>query len=153
MKHWGIIVLLLMLLSGCGQVKETSESVDVVVAALAEVGYQVVAVQIESQIFTGDCYRLSLEGEESALVTVYEYDTEEQAACEAGGIDESGFGIKYINENGQTYVAQVDWVSKPHFFIFRNLIVQYIGTDNTVLQKLQELCGLQIAGAAMVEAQ
>lgn len=43
----------------------------------------------------------------------------------------------------------VDWISEPHFFLYENLLVQYIGTDETILQKLQEICGTQIAGAAV----
>lgn len=151
MKKAGIIIMLILLLSGCGQTKEEVRQPDTFVLALEELGYQVVTEKVEANIFTGDRYLLWLNDEEDFTISVYGYDNEKQAIKEASGIRGDGFEIAFPDENGNQNISMVDWISEPHFFLYENLLVQYIGTDETVLQDLLEICGPQIAGAAVTK--
>ena len=42
--------------------------------------------------------------------------------------------------------VSVEWVDAPHFYLYRNAIVQYIGSDSQLLLQLESLCGPPFAG-------
>ena len=59
--------------------------------------------------------------------------------------------LKAIDDSGSEVVLEhethyVEWKSIPHFYLYNNLIIQYIGTDRDILNLLTNLCGNQFAG-------
>ena len=84
---------------------------------------------------------MTLNHAEENAVTVYVYKTADEAQKDAGCITADGFGVDYMGSG-----IRVEWVAEPHFFLYQNVIVQYVGTDRTILTALQDLCGEQLAG-------
>ena len=146
MKRLGIILLVLLLLSGCGAAANL-DGLEQLNAALTEAGYDVTQDgPLDRDIFTGERYRFLLNEDEALAVTAYLYDSADKAANEAAGIDDGGCGIDITDSFGRSKGVEVSWVSEPHFFLYENIIVQYVGTDAEVLEILQQVCGEQIAG-------
>ena len=54
--------------------------------------------------------------------------------------------ITFPEENGMGRSVSVEWVDAPHFYLYRNAIVQYIGSDSQLLLQLESLCGPPFAG-------
>lgn len=100
---------------------------------------------VEQQILTGKRYLLTLSGASDGRITLYEYDNSVQAQADGFRIDESGSQVTLTNESG-TETTYIEWKSTPHFYQLNNLIVQYVGTDKTILDILTNLCGNQFAG-------
>ena len=132
MKRLGIILLVLLLLSGCGAAANL-DGLEQLNAALTEAGYDVTQDgPLDRDIFTGERYRFLLNEDEALAVTAY--------------LDDGGCGIDITDSFGRSKGVEVSWVSEPHFFLYENIIVQYVGTDAEVLEILQQVCGEQIAG-------
>lgn len=146
MKRLGIILLVLLLLSGCGAAASL-DGLEQLNAALTEAGYDVIQDgPLNEDIFTGERYRFLLNGDENLSVTVYVYESADKAANEAAGIDDGGCGLNITDSFGRSKGVEVSWVSEPHFFLQEDMIVQYVGTDADLLEVLQQICGEQIAG-------
>lgn len=71
-------------------------------------------------------------------IQVFEY--EDSAAMESQAKDISQDGMSIGN-------TAVQWISPPHFFSSGKIIVLYLGTDATLLKKLETALGKQAAGA------
>jgi hypothetical protein len=71
-------------------------------------------------------------------IQVFEY--EDSAAMESQAKDISQDGMSIGN-------TAVQWISPPHFFSSGKIIVLYLGTDATLLKKLETASGKQAAGA------
>jgi hypothetical protein len=67
---------------------------------------------------------------------VYEYATEQQAAADAAKVSSDG------SING----SMPHWIAPPHFFRRRNLLVLYLGSDETTLLNLRGFLGNEFAG-------
>jgi hypothetical protein len=72
-------------------------------------------------------------------VEVMEYPTEAEAQAEGAKISPDGL---------QVGDSAVDWVDAPHFFRANQLIVLYVGRDETTLDLLAGVLGPQFAGGA-----
>jgi hypothetical protein len=68
----------------------------------------------------------------------FEYASATEAAADAGRIAADGYSI------GTTHIS---WVSDPHFYRSRAVIVLYVGRQADTLALLQRILGQQIAGA------
>ena len=123
----------------CQPVDETA--MEAVSGALSHTGYEVTVTEEQQDFLRGERYRLTLNREEGNAVTVYVYKTADEAQKDAGCITADGFGVDYMGSG-----IRVEWVAEPHFFLYQNVIVQYVGTDRTILTALQDLCGEQLAG-------
>ena len=86
------------------------------------------------------------------MVTVYVYDSNDQAEKDAASITPDGFGIEREGSFGIAESMQISWVDASHFFLYGNVIVQYIGMDFDLLQCLYRLCGAQIAGQPFIDS-
>ena len=116
-------------------------AMEAVSGALSHTGYEVTVTEEQQDFLRGERYRLTLNHEEGNAVTVYVYKNADEAQKDADCITEDGFGVDYMGSG-----IRVEWVAEPHFFLYQNVIVQYVGTDRTVLTALQDLCGEQLAG-------
>lgn len=121
-------------------------------AALEDNGYQVEIKELEKHILRGDRYQLVLNGNQDFNVTVYVYETVQNAEADARTIDEDGFTIEKPGTFGMANTYCISWVDAPHFFLYKNVIVQYIGMDFDLLQCLYQLCGSQIAGQPFIDS-
>lgn len=124
---------------------EAKTTVDEISSVFEENGYTVMCESVEQQILTGKRYLLTLSGVSDGRITLYEYDDFAQAQADALCIDKSGSQVNLANETGSE-TTYVEWKSIPHFYQLNNLIVQYVGTDKTILTILTNLCEDQFAG-------
>lgn len=74
-------------------------------------------------------------------IDIYLYDSNKKAQKDAKRIDSDGCGYS----NG-TKAVKVSWVSYPHFYKKGDIIVQYVGTNESIISDLKELLGEQFAG-------
>jgi hypothetical protein len=70
-------------------------------------------------------------------VQVYVYDTADAMEADASQISADGSSVG---------TNMVEWTGTPHFFKVGNLLVLYLGDDQTILGLLQTVLGSQFAG-------
>lgn len=72
-----------------------------------------------------------------ADVQVFEYENEEAMESEASQVAPDG---------GSIGTTMVTWVETPHFYKAGRIIVLYVGSDESVLDLLEQVLGQQFAG-------
>lgn len=149
-----LIAVILVLVMAVSLQPVDMSPLDEITLALEENGFAVSTEKPENDyaFLHGERYRLILNENPETNVTVYVYNNADEARREAGYINRDGFGIDYAAIPGWGQSVQISWVDAPHFFLYKNVIVQYIGTDWNVLLPLETLCGEQIAGQPYHEA-
>ncbi len=71
----------------------------------------------------------------------------ESTVEDIGYIDESGNCVIMADTDGEiASMTNIDWASVPHYYLYDNMIVQYVGLDEEILALLSEFCGEQFAG-------
>ena len=127
--------------------------VDEIASALQENGFAVSIEEPEenSEFLHGKRYRLILNHNPETNVTVYIYQNADEAHKEAKCIHADGCGMDYREGLSVGHSVQISWVDAPHFFLYKNVIVQYIGSDWEVLSPIETICGEQIAGQPYYE--
>lgn len=149
-------VLLVAMLAGChwlsGGKEDEGAGGQVSLAGMHEAfeaikarGYAAEYASINSEWFSGNAYCMVLNDDLDNQIVFYVYETGEAAKEDTSCIDPSGSCISVTKGRDQG-MAIVEWVSIPHFYQYENMIVQYIGTDETVLTVLEEICGACFAG-------
>ncbi len=123
-------------------------TMDEMTDALQEAGYEVTVQQPElhAPLLNGDAYRLVLNGDGDMVIDLFVYQNANKAKQEAGYIEPDGFGTNTEDAFGFTQSVQISWVDAPHFFLYKNVVVQYIGSNDDILAVLEKLCGEQFAG-------
>ena len=86
---------------------------------------------------------LTVNGED---IQAFEFGSAEEADAGAEGVSASGSSIVTTFADGTGMASMVDWVVPPHFYKAGKLIVIYVGSDNDVIDALQEAMGPQFAG-------
>ena len=76
------------------------------------------------------------------IISFYEYDTNEAMEADAACVDSGGCSI---NVPGRSVC--ISWVSLPHFYKKDNVIVNYVGENEQILDFLEENYGEEFAGA------
>jgi len=62
-------------------------------------------------------------------------------------VSKAGIEAKRVSSNGMTIgTTKPSWLSTPHFFKRKKLIVLYVGDDQTILRVLLSTLGNQFAG-------
>lgn len=147
-----IVVILVLVLAVSLQPLDMSP-LDDITQALEENGFAITEEkpETENNFLHGERYRLLLNENPETTVTVYVYKNINEARKEAGYINPDGFGMDYMNGPGFGQSVQISWVDAPHFFLYKNVIVQYIGTDWNVLSAIARICGEQTAGQPYYE--
>lgn len=115
-------------------------TVESISALFEENGYRTNYENVEHFILSGEQYVLYLD--EDKLLSIYKYNTPDDALADANCVNKDGYS---------TDVMCIDWISTPHFFLCDNLILQYTGTDETILAILTDLCGEQFAGGDIAD--
>ncbi|MCL2766756.1 MAG: hypothetical protein FWD21_03630, partial [Peptococcaceae bacterium] len=75
------------------------------------------------------------------VLAIYEYSSKKAMESDADSIDKSGFSVSFPDRS-----TQVSWVSDPYFFKKDLIIVNYVGTDESIISFLKENFGDQFAG-------
>jgi hypothetical protein len=94
----------------------------------------------QQPIFSGTGKRIEVNSENVSLL---EYDDETMVEAEAKFISPDGF--TYTSENW-TMIANISWVAPPHFYKAGKIIVLYIGTNQAIIDLLENLLGPPFAG-------
>ena len=79
-------------------------------------------------------------------VETFEFASTEEADAAAGGVSATGTSIVTTMADGSQMASMVDWFAPAHFYKAGKLIVIYVGSDNDVIDALQEAMGPQFAG-------
>ncbi len=112
---------------------------DNLIAALQAAGASVVRAEVlprsSNPFFSVESTRLTVNGHN---VNVWEYATSAEADAQAALISPNGAEI------GNSIV---DWIGPPHFYRGSQLIVLYVGREESLLSLLQDVLGPQIAGS------
>lgn len=128
--------------SDMGDVSHEESEPENAVGSISELfeknGYRTKCESVENIILSGEQYALFLDENFDKLVSIYSYETADDAQADAKRINQDGCSTDVI--------TCIDWVSTPHFFLYDNLILQYTGTDGSILAILTDLCGEQFAG-------
>ena len=153
MKRFLLFLLILTMLSGCaaGNADRNKDSSrDYVAACFSAGGFSPVEWESSTKdFFQGDRYILYLDAEKEQMITVYEYPSPEEAAADLACLDEDGFSYSRECQEANCDCAGfvlVEWSATPHFYLYENLILQYIGDGTKILQLLESNFGAQIAG-------
>ena len=136
------LIVTAAILASCTAPQDADESgtrsvstYDELVAALRDMGSAVESLNPISQpFFVPEGRVISVDGSE---VQVFEYPSEDDALSAAGTISSDG---------GSIGTSMVSWIETPHFFRSGSLIVLYVGEEDSVVEALQVVLGLQIAG-------
>ncbi len=76
------------------------------------------------------------------IISLYEYETNEAMEADAACVDSGGCSI---NVPGRSVC--ISWVSLPHFYKNENLIINYVGENEQILDFLEANYGKEFAGA------
>lgn len=82
-------------------------------------------------------------------IQVYVYESVQAAAADAERVSPSGSEVAAAREGGS--VSIVDWVDRPYFYQFGNLLVLYVGEDGEIIALLERVMGAPFASAQRVE--
>ena len=86
---------------------------------------------------------LTVNGED---IQAFEFGSAEEADAAAGGVSATGSSIVTTMADGTRMASMITWVAPPHFYKAGKLIVIYVGSDNDVIDALQDAMGPQFAG-------
>lgn len=103
------------------------------------------AVDTTSNILCGDPKYIEITGANEGI-TIYRYNDLESARSEAKRIAADGNSISGTNGN-KTVESSIDFTSLPHWYIYGNAIVCYVGQNSEIISIITDLCGGQFAGA------
>lgn len=106
-----------------------------IVDALRSAGLEIEdAGPVEQSFFTVPAHVYVAEGDE---LQVYRYPSEAAAKADAEKVDPNGSAIG---------TSMVSWIAPPHFFQRGETIVNYLGSNQRVLDILRREMGQQFAG-------
>lgn len=120
-------------------------SLDKLISDLENKGYTVECTPVEQQLLSGERYRLVLNNDIDTQIVVYVYDSAESAKKDSLCIDETGFSFTQ-DDGDESESTIVDWIDIPHFYLCKNTIIQYVGTDEDILSVIESVCGEEFAG-------
>ena len=80
------------------------------------------------------------------IISFYEYETNEAMELDAACVDRGGCSI---NVPGRSVC--ISWVSLPHFYKKGNVIVNYVGENEQILNFLEANYGKEFAGSDAVK--
>lgn len=156
-----LILALLIFLSACTNVDEasgTNESTDIshltpieprktesFLEIFDKSGFEyTVGEDNDSESFFSVERQYILIGED--IISFYEYETNEAMEADAACVDRGGCSI---NVPGRSVC--ISWASLPHFYKKDNVIVNYVGENEQILNFLEANYGKEFAGAEAVK--
>lgn len=145
MKKYGLILFLVLIIApfstfhGCSQDNHIVNRKDFLNALMANEEYTVdeilpIGEETPHTFFSVYAKRYSVNGE---LLAIYEFESIIIAKLQATTISDDGSRI------GNSFIS---WIDKPHFFMQGRIIVQYVGSSESLLKDLTAILGDPIAG-------
>lgn len=107
----------------------------------AHVGYT--ELKSPSRFLSGEVR--ALRTADDSTVIFYVYENPDAAADDAQNVSSDGLSVT-VPDGEQKRTYSIDWVSEPRWYLWRDTVVCYIGTDGNVITALGELCGAPFAG-------
>lgn len=156
-KKCMMIIFVVLMLMGCGTTKKANESVtskadvvskEYILDQMKEIfeqsGNTFSFKEVDKSILDGERVNITLNDQENMQLFIYE--SSDKASEDAKRISADGFSYTKIEgDNGIT--SNVDWIDAPHFYKTNNIILLYLGNDETILNRLSDSFGEQIAGS------
>ena len=88
-------------------------------------------------ILEGDATYLKLEME--GIINIYEYDHAKSLYEGIYSIHNNGYSIDVIKKEKVVSGIEISWANKPNFYLFKNLIVLYVGQDEDLVKFLDRI--------------
>lgn len=98
---------------------------------------------VDKSILEGERVNITLNAREN--MQVYIYESSDKASEDAKRISLDGFSYTK-SEGDDAITTKIDWIDNPHFYKIQNIIILYLGNDETILNMLLDSFGEQIAG-------
>jgi hypothetical protein len=118
---------------------EPSQSIlDPLIALLTDAGAEATILGQQPQdLFAASAWDVMVDG---ASVRVYVFSGAAERETASSGLSEDGFEIR----TGDIF-TQVEWIDVPHFWATHRFLVQYVGRDQAIIERLEAAFGPQIA--------
>jgi len=138
-----LILVFFFVTSGCGsnatpspssQPKTIEDQASLIRALQASGATAEIGDPITQDFFGPEGHTVKVNG---ADLQVFEYESAEAMEKDASQVAPDG---------GSIGTSMVDWIDTPHFYKAGRIIVLYVGSDQTVLDLLQQTIGPQFAG-------
>lgn len=133
-------IVFMVLLNGCKSNKSDLLNETDIVTHLEEKGYNVKLESVDKDILSGKRYWITLD--DDLNLSVFVYKSIEKAKKDASYVEPDGYGY-----NSPKIKYNIDWIDTPHFYRLDNIIVSYVGTDETIIRNLVDLYGEEFAGS------
>ncbi|MCH4887806.1 hypothetical protein EZV73_09490 [Acidaminobacter sp. JC074] len=140
MKRLMILVLCIMLIACQQEVVEVKDvdfnGLDDFIQALdqAEIDYE--SSDAISDLLRGD--NVNYQIYHGQILQIYVYDDIEVLEEDANSISPNGSTITLVDDDA-TQSTSISWVEKPHFFLYKNLIILYAGSHQETLSFLDDI--------------
>lgn len=157
-KKGMVIFCVVLMLMGCKAANQVEESVSLESSiAISKDDFleemKEMFEQSDNTFSYEDANKSILEGErvnitlnDSENMQVYIYESSDEAIEDAKRISLDGFSYtKSEGDEGMT--TTIDWIDNPHFYKIQNIMILYLGNDETILDILSDSFGEQIAGS------
>ncbi len=130
-------------LTDVGNGDENPDVFSDVKAALDERRIEYTEVESSSFFLRGE--RRVLQVADDAAVVFYVYASPEEAAGDVQCISPDGLSIT-VPDGDMNHSYMIDWVSEVRWYLCRDTIVSYVGTDSNIISALDGLLGSPVAG-------
>lgn len=117
-------------------VPDKIESTKDFINLLKKSGYKIDSANQENNMFLKGSLTAIKIGTD--IISVYEYKDNQQMETDSRRISSDGSRVGN---------AMVDWINTPHFYKNGNIIVNYVGNNNKLIEALKKLLDKQFAGA------
>ncbi|WP_202078735.1 hypothetical protein [Caldalkalibacillus salinus] len=126
-----LTMIMTLILVGCSNDSSTS----VFISELEETNLEFTVIDNDekSEFFSIPPTVIDVDGE---YILIYEYENKEEMEKEASS----------IHDNGNIGSALIVYVSSPHFYKKENIIVQYVGENEEIMNGVEQIMGEQFAG-------
>ncbi len=94
---------------------------------------------------TEKMYTLNLKSSDFNGITFYKFKSQEAAQSAKNGISSDGSSIT-IDIDGQTAATLISWTGAPHWYIYNDTLILYVGENNDILNIVESICGYSFAG-------
>lgn len=135
-----MLVIIFISFTGCAKKQsQTDYGREEFEVDMEAMGYSFETEKVDKDFLAGDRYLMEI-GEDYPL-NIYVYKSDKKMEKDAGNISSDGCGY----DNGWKCM-NISWVDAVHFYKKGSIIVQYTGTEETVMGDLETILGEQFAG-------
>ncbi len=90
-------------------------------------------------------YTLRLKKSDFDAITFHKFKNENAAQNAKNSISPDGSSIT-VENNDNDATTLISWVSSPHWYIYGDTLILYVGDKNDILNIIEEMCGKSFAG-------